>query len=167
MKHSNRVSTVIGSGALAARPERTSPRGLRLVAGLLIVGALGANVAAASLGISGQRELGIGLQDVTACDTDGFAVVPVSDYATASSAFTVTAVQLGGTTATTSSAMAAGCAGKTLTMVLLTSNTATSGTLTVTSAIPNSATGNVAWPVDLGATVLSADIVKVVIQIQD
>jgi hypothetical protein len=141
---------------------------VRLVAGLLIVGALGANVAAASLGISGQQTLGVGLQDVTACDTDGFAVVPVSEYVSASTAFVASAINLGGTTATSARAMSSACVDKTMTLVILTSNTGGSGTTTVpATAIPSSAAGNGGWSLVLPTALLSEDIVKVVIQIED
>jgi hypothetical protein len=141
---------------------------VRLVAGLLIIGALGANVAAASLGISGQQTLGVGLQDVTACDTDGFAVVPVSEYVSTSTAFVARAINLGGTTATSARAMSSACVGKTMTLVILTSNADGSGTTTVpAAAIPSSAAGNGGWSLVLPTPLLSEDIAKVVIQIED
>ena len=168
MSKSTRVSTIIGSGPLAAQAPRRSLRVVRLVAGLLIIGALGANVAAASLGISGQQTLGVGLQDVTACDTDGFAVVPVSEYVSTSTAFVARAINLGGTTATSARAMSSACVGKTMTLVILTSNADGSGTTTVpAAAIPSSAAGNGGWSLVLPTPLLSEDIAKVVIQIED
>lgn len=168
MSKSPRVSTVIGSGPLAAQAPRRSLRGARLVAGLLILGALGANVAAASLGISGQQTLGVGLQDVTACDTDGFAVVPVSEYVSESTAFVASALNIGGTTATSARAMNSACVDKTMSIVILTSHTGVEGTTTVpATAIPSSAAGNGGWSVGLPTALLSEDIVKVVVQIED
>lgn len=165
----NKVKTVIGSGPLAAQAPRRRIRSARLVAAALILGALGANVAAASLGVSGSQDLGVGLQDITACDADGFLVRPVSEYDATAEAFTATVFSIGTTSnATTSAWMNGACEGKNMTLVALTTDsTGATGTLTANTAIP-------ADPEVSGFTIplpspylLSESVVKVVIQIQD
>lgn len=169
----NKVKTVIGSGPLAAQAPRRRIRSARLVAAALILGALGANVAAASLGVSGSQDLGVGLQDITACDADGFLVRPVSEYDATAEAFTATVFSIGTTSnATTSAWMNGACEGKNMTLVALTTSVGTdsgttTGTLTANTAIP-------ADPQVSGFTIplpspylLSESVVKVVIQIQD
>lgn len=165
----NKVKTVIGSGPLAAQAPRRRIRSARLVAAALILGALGANVAAASLGVSGSQDLGVGLQDITACDADGFLVRPVSEYDATAEAFTATVFSIGTTSnATTSAWMNGACEGKNMTLVALTTDSeGATGTLTANTAIP-------ADPQVSGFTIplpspylLSESVVKVVIQIQD
>ena len=84
------------------------------------------------------------------------------------SAFVASALNLGGTTATSARAMATACVGKTMSLVVVTSNTGGAGTTTIpATAIPSSAAGNGGWSLVLPTALLSEDIVKVVVQIED
>ncbi len=163
-----KVSTVIGSGPLAASSRRPRVRTARLFAAALILGALGANVAAASLGVSGTQNLGVGLQDITACDVDGFLVRPVSEYDSSAEAFIAAAFSIGTTsTAEGSLWMNSLCDTMTMTLIALTTDTTgATGTLSASTVIPFAASSGFTIPLP-SPYLLSERVVKVVVQIQD
>ena len=158
MAKSPRVATTLGSGPLAPRPGNSSGgdrkfRNIRLFAAALILSVIGANVAAASLGLSGTGSLGVGVQNITACDTDGFTIQPVSEYDNAATAFVATGISLG--------AMASACDGKTLTLIVgyEDGGDASTSQITTSSVI----TGGMLLPVNIP----SEQIQRIVVQISD
>jgi len=155
---STRVATTLGSGPLAPRPSNSSGdgrkfRNIRLFAAALILSVIGANVAAASLGLSGTGSLGVGVQNITACDTDGFTIQPISEYNTGSTAFVATGIALG--------SMASACDGKKLTLIVGYTNGGSAATSQITASSVNT-TG-----MTLSVNLPSEQIQRIVVQISD
>jgi len=114
-----RQGTVLGSGVLKGSPE-SRKRYVRIFAALLIVGVLAANVFAAAITFTSTSSLGVGTASIAACDADGFAVKPVTNFV--GTKFVVTAVSLGdGTDINTA------CQGKTVKGIILNSTSSSVG----------------------------------------
>ena len=114
-----RQGTVLGNGVLKGSPE-SRKRNVRIFAALLIVGVIAANVFAAAITFTGSSSLGVGTASVAACDADGFAVKPVTNFD--GTKFMVTALSLGdGTDINTA------CEGKTVKGIILNSTSSSVG----------------------------------------
>lgn len=169
-----RRPTVLGRSVLK---ESTGSRfgRARILAGLLILGVLAANVFAAAISFTGTTSLGVGSATIAGCDTDGIKAAVVSAYVDASPGpgFFVSQVSIGTSQATTtaSNKIADACAGKSIRGVVL--GTAGSIGTIMPVAVASSATtaGQVLNITDSSGgaakTVNSADITGFVFEIAD
>ena len=110
-----RQGTVLGSGVLKGSPE-SRKRYVRIFAALLIVGVLAANVFAATITFTTTPTLGVGKATLTACDSDGFFVKPVTSWDGTN--FIVGSLVLGGGSAA-SDLINTDCNGKTVKGLIL------------------------------------------------
>lgn len=131
----------------------------RILAGLLILGVLVANVFAASITFTGGASLGVGTAAITGCD-DSIKVLPVSEYQDATPGFYVTAISIGGGT-DASDSIAAACDGKSVTGVIV----GTGGTSVATIGLVAITTGGQALVID--PTLSAVDVSQVILQIAD
>lgn len=154
-----RGQTVLGRSVLRG-PGGSRFGNARILAGLLIIGVLAANVFAASITFTGGASLGVGTASITGCD-DSIKVLPVSEYQEdATPGFYVTAISIGGG-ADTADAIAAACDGKSVTGVIV----GTDGSSVATIALVAITTGGQALTI---VPALSAvDVSQVILQIAD
>jgi hypothetical protein len=157
-----RGQTVLGRSVLK---ESTGSRfgRARILAGLLILGVLAANVFAAAITFTGTSSLGVGTVAITGCDSS-ISVVPVSDYvgdATTSPGFFVSKISIGGGTGTDNQIDAA-CDSHDVRGVIV----GTDGSSIATISAVSIATGGQELTLD-PTTLSAADIYGVVLEIAD
>ncbi len=153
-----RGQTVLGRSVLRG-PGSSRFGNARILAGLLILGVLVANVFAASITFTGGASLGVGTASITGCD-DSIKVLPVSEYQDATPGFYVTAISIGGGT-DTADAIAAACDGKSVTGVIV----GTDGSSVATISLVAITTGGQALAID--PTLSAVDVSQVILQIAD
>lgn len=153
-----RGQTVLGRSVLRG-PGGSRFGNARILAGLLILGVLVANVFAASITFTGGASLGVGTASITGCD-DSIKVLPVSEYQDATPGFYVTAISIGGGT-DTADAIAAACDGKSVTGVIV----GTDGSSVATISLVAITTGGQALAID--PTLSAVDVSQVILQIAD
>ena len=138
-----RQGTVLGNGVLKGSPE-SRKRNVRIFAALLIVGVIAANVFAAAISFTGSSSLGVGTASIAACDADGFAVKPVTNFDGTN--FMVTELSLGAGT-DTDGLINAACNGKTVKGIILNSGGTSvgeisTGTIGATAGVAFTLTGS-------------------------
>jgi len=155
-----RGRTVLGRSVLRG-PGGSRFGNARILAGLLILGVLVANVFAASITFTGGASLGVGTASITGCD-DSIKVVPVSVYQEAdiTPGFYVTAISIGNGTDDGEN-IAAACAGKSVTGVII----GTGGMSVATIALVAITTGGQALAID--PQLSAVDVSQVILQIAD
>lgn len=161
-----RNGTVLGRGVLSGAAG-DGRRRVRLLAALLILGVVAANVFAAAISFTGTSSLGVGTATIAACDTDGFSVKPVTAWVGSDTKFMVSSLILGsGASDSTALVINTACSGKTIKGIILSSGTSI-GAVTAAAIAASNVTGATPLTLTLTAAADASGATSYVFEIAD